>query len=64
MRSGNPLTTFTTLLLNQRVLFAVVETPCADGKYKPVTYVTKKGLDYIRKLLRNDGYYDDDLVTE
>lgn len=43
-------------------LFAVVETPCADGKYRPVTYVTKKGLDYIRKLLHKDGYYD--TVTE
>lgn len=43
--------------MNQK-LFAVVETPCADGKYRPVTYVTKKGLDYIRKLLHKDGYYD------
>jgi anti-repressor protein len=48
--------------MNQK-LFSVVESPCADGKYRPVTYVTKKGLDYIRKLLRKDGYYDD-LVTE
>lgn len=47
--------------MNQK-LFAVVETICADGKYRPVTYATKKGLDYIRKLLRKDGYYD--LVTE
>ncbi len=47
--------------MNQK-LFAVVETPCADGKYRPVTYATKKGLDYIRKLLRKDGYYD--LATE
>lgn len=39
-------------------LFAVVETPCADGKYRPVTYATKKGLEYIRKLLRKDGYYE------
>lgn len=43
-------------------LFAVVETPCADGKYRPVTYATKKGLEYIRKLLRKDGYYD--VITE
>lgn len=43
-------------------LFAVVETPCADGKYRPVTYATKKGLEYIRKLLHKDGYYD--AVTE
>lgn len=47
--------------MNQK-LFAVVETPCADGNYRPVTYATKKGLEYIRKLLRKDGYYD--LVTE
>lgn len=39
-------------------LFAVVETPCADGNYKPVTYATKKGLEYIRKLLCKDGYYN------
>lgn len=28
----------------------------------PVTYATKKGLEYIRKLLRKDGYYD--TITE
>lgn len=49
--------------MNQK-LFAVVETPCADGKYRPVTYVTKKGLEYIRKLLRKDGFYNNDLATE
>lgn len=38
-------------------LFQVVESPCADGKCRPTTYATKKGLDYIRKLLRKDGYY-------
>ncbi len=43
--------------MNQK-LFAVVETPCTDGNYRPVTYATKKGLEYIRKLLRKDGYYD------
>lgn len=47
--------------MNQK-LFAVVETICADGKYRPVTYATKKGLEYIRKLLRKNGYYD--LATE
>lgn len=47
--------------MNQK-LFAVVETPCTDGNYRPVTYATKKGLEYIRKLLRKDGYYD--VVTE
>lgn len=38
--------------------FAVKETLCHDGKTRSVTYVTKKGLDYIRKLLRKDGYYN------
>lgn len=38
--------------------FAVKETPCHDGKIRSTTYVTKKGLDYIRKLLRKDGYYN------
>lgn len=47
--------------MNQK-LFSVVETPCADGKYRPITYATKKGLDYIHKLLRKDGYYG--LATE
>lgn len=38
-------------------LFRVIESPCADGQYRPTTYATKKGLEYIRKLLRKDGYY-------
>lgn len=38
--------------------FAVKETPCHDGQYRSVTYATKKGLDYVRKLLRKNGYYD------
>lgn len=38
--------------------FVVKETPCHDGKIRSVTYVTKKGLEYIRKLLRKSGYYD------
>jgi prophage antirepressor-like protein len=38
-------------------LFKVIESPCPDGQYRPTTYVTKKGLEYIRKLLRKDGYY-------
>ena len=38
--------------------FAVKETPCHDGNIRSVTYATKKGLDYVRKLLRKDGYYD------
>lgn len=38
-------------------LFRVIESPCADGQYRPTTYATKKGLDYIRKLLHKDGYY-------
>lgn len=39
-------------------LFRVIESLCADGKYRPTTYVTKKGLDYIRKQLHEDGYYN------
>ena len=36
-------------------LFRIIESPCADGKYRPTTYATKKGLEYIRKILRKDG---------
>lgn len=36
-------------------LFKVKETMCPDGKYRSVTYATKKGLEYIRKMLRKDG---------
>lgn len=32
-------------------LFKVKETPCHDGKYRPATYATRKGLEYIRKML-------------
>ena len=39
--------------------FVVKETQCHDGNYRAVTYVTKKGLDYIRKLLRKNGYYNE-----
>lgn len=38
-------------------LFAVKETPCKDGVKRPTTYATKKGLEYIRKHLRKDGYF-------
>lgn len=38
--------------------FVVKEVLCKDGLYRSVTYATKKGLDYVRKLLRKDGYYD------
>ena len=44
-------------------LFKVVESPCADGKYRPTTYATKKGLDYIRKILRKDGYYNAEVTV-
>lgn len=37
--------------------FAVKETICHDGNIRSVTYATKKGLDYVRKLLRKNGYY-------
>lgn len=42
--------------------FAVKETPCHDGKFRATTYVTKKGLEYIRKLLHRDKYYDTEVV--
>lgn len=38
-------------------LFTIKETQCHDGIYRPVTYATKKGLEYIRKLLHKDDYY-------
>lgn len=44
-------------------LFSVVESPCKDGNYRPVTYATKKGMDYIRKQLHKSGYYDGVLVS-
>lgn len=43
--------------------FAVKETPCQDGKIRSVTYATKKGLEYVRKLLRKDGYYNPETVN-
>ena len=43
--------------------FAVKETPCHDGKIRSVTYGTKSGLDYVRKLLRKSGYYNDTIAT-
>lgn len=43
--------------------FVVKETQCHDGNYRAVTYVTKKGLDYIRKLLRKNGYYEDTITV-
>lgn len=43
-------------------LFRVIESPCADGKCRPTTYSTKKGLEYIRKLLRKDGYYNTEVA--
>ena len=38
--------------------FVVKETPCHDGQMRSVTYATKRGLEYVRKLLRKDGYYN------
>lgn len=35
---------------------------CELFKIRSVTYATKKGLDYVRKLLRKDGYYN--TITE
>lgn len=42
--------------------FEVKETPCHDGNIRAVTYATRKGLEYVRKLLRKVGYYN--TVTE
>lgn len=38
-------------------LFKVKETPCQDGHIRSVTYSTKKGLEYIRKMLVKDGAF-------
>ena len=35
----------------EQKLFEIKETPCKDGNYRPQTYATKKGMEYIRKLL-------------
>lgn len=43
--------------------FVVKETPCHDGNIRAVTYVTKKGLEYIRKILRKDGYYNTEVTV-
>lgn len=43
--------------------FVVKETPCHDGNIRAVTYATKKGLEYIRKILRKDGYYNAEVAV-
>ena len=43
--------------------FVVKETQCHDGNYRAVTYVTKKGLAYIQKLLRKNGYYENTITV-
>ena len=43
--------------------FVVKETPCHDGNIRSVTYATKKGLEYIRKILRKDGYYNAEVTA-
>lgn len=43
--------------------FVVKESPCYDGQYRPTTYATKKGLEYIRKILRKDGYYNTEVTV-
>lgn len=43
--------------------FVVKESPCSDGQYRPTTYATKKGLEYIRKILRKDGYYNAEVTA-
>lgn len=43
-------------------LFRVIESTYADGQYRPTTYTTKKGLDYIKQLLCKDEYYDSEVA--
>ena len=43
--------------------FVVKETPCHDGNIRAVTYATKKGREYIRKILRKDGYYNAEVTV-
>ncbi len=43
--------------------FVVKETPCHDGNIRAVTYATKKGLEYIRNILRKDGYYNAEVTV-
>ena len=38
-------------------LFKVKQTPCKDGNYRPQTYSTNKGLEYIRKLLKKKSQF-------
>lgn len=40
----------------EQKLFDVKETPCHDGTYRPATYATRKGVEYIRKLLIKKNY--------
>lgn len=44
--------------------FVVKETRCRDGAFRSVTYATRKGLDYVRKLLKKNGYDISAAVTE
>lgn len=43
--------------------FKVKESPCRDGNIRSTTYATKMGLEYVRKLLKKNGYYPNP-VTE
>lgn len=40
----------------EQKLFDIKETPCRDGNYRPATYATRKGAEYIRKLLVKKNY--------
>lgn len=40
----------------EQKLFDIKETPCHDGNYRPATYATRKGVEYIRKLLVKKNY--------
>jgi prophage antirepressor-like protein len=38
--------------------FYVRKVKCRDGKYRDVPLATNKGLEYIRKIMRKDGYME------
>lgn len=40
----------------EQKLFDIKETPCRDGNYRPATYATRKGVEYIRKLLVKNNH--------
>ena len=39
-------------------LFEIKEAPCKDGHYRPQTYATRKGMEYIRKMLAKEEHLE------